>query len=387
MPTESVDIIFKADPSEAVNAAKKVTEETNKIKKSSEENNKTLKEQVEHFRNLKGKIVGAAVAAFALKKIYDSFAAFRDHVDEAEKLSRAIETSYENAQELAIAEKEAGLAAGSIRTAIEGIAMAQSAGIVSPDLLNLGFTFKEIKDQKPDELFDTLSKKLSKGSLTALQFEAAVNVLGDSGSAVALKLASNFESFREAARESGKIIEEETFGTLINESDLFLGQIQQMGEDIIKASTPFQDFGELAVGALNKVNETIGNLIAMVRIAVNTLGGLMGGMDLIEASDFAMLEVAAGAERAAQRAKRINESRAATENLTEERAAGAVDFLDFLRGRSIAGSSEISSLQKVGLAATGGEAEGIRLQRRQLVKADDIVKKLAEQTDIIIKKF
>lgn len=383
MPSEQFDFIFRADASEAVEEAKKVTDETNKIKKSSEENNKTLKEQRKELRKLTSRILGAAAAALALKKVYDSFAVFKDHVDEAEKLSRAIETSYENAQELAIAEREAGLAAGSIRTAIEGIATAQAAGIVSPDLLNLGFTFKEINEQKPDELFNTLSSRLSEGSLTALQFEAAVSVLGDNGSEVALKLASNFEKFRDVARDSGQIIKEETFGALINESDLFLGQIQQMGEDIIKASTPFQDFGELAVGALNKVNETIGNLIAMVRIGVNTLGGLMAGMGLEEASDFAMLEVAAGAERAEQRARRINESRAATENLTEERAAGAVDFLDFLRGRASSGESDISSLQRVGLAATGGEAEGIRLQRRQLVKADGILNQLIKQTNVI----
>jgi len=43
----------------------------------------------------------------------------------------------------------------------------------------------------------------------------------------------------------------------------------------------------------------------------------------------------------------------------------------------------ISSLQRVGLAATGGEAEGIKLQRRQLSVADNIVKELINQTNII----
>lgn len=383
MPSEQFDFIFKGDASDAVEAAKKVAGETNKITKAAEESSKSLKQQLVDLKNLAKKHLIAEASAFALKKIYDSFASFKDHVDEAEKLSRAIETSYENAQELAIAEREAGLAAGSIRSAIEGIATAQASGIVSPELLNLGFTFKEINEQKPDELFNTLSTRLSEGSLTALQFEAAVSVLGDNGSEVALKLASNFEKFRDVARDSGQIIKEETFGVLMAETDLFLGQIQQMGEDIMKASTPFETFGQLAVGALSKVNETIGNLIAMVRIGVNTLGGLMAGMGLEEASDFAMLEVAAGAERAEQRARRINESRAATENLTEERAAGAVDFLDFLRGRTSSGESDISSLQRVGLAATGGEAEGIRLQRRQLTKADGILNQLIKQTNVI----
>jgi len=383
MPTESVDIIFKGDPSDAVNAAKKVTEETNKIKDSGEQSSTVYGKLNAGVAKLAKRFIAAGVAAFALKKAVDGLAAFRDHVDEAEKLSRAIETSYENAQELAIAEKEAGLAAGSIRSAIEGIATAQAQGIVSPDLLNLGFTFQEIKDQKPDELFDTLSKRLSEGSLTALQFEAAVNVLGDSGSAVALKLASNFEDFREAARESGKIIEEETFGGLIAEADHFTAQISTIGEDILKAVTPFETFGQAASAALNVVNDTIEKLVGGIRYVVNFYGGLLGGLSKEEAAAFGALEAVAGSERARERAARTNASRAATENLTEERAAGAVDFLDFLRGRVDAGSSEISSLQRVGLAATGGESEGIRLQRRQLVKADSIISQLIRQTNVI----
>ena len=176
MPSEQFDFIFKGDASDAVSAAKKVTDETNKIQQSGDETNASFTRVGASVKNLAGRLLKATVAAFALKKVADGMTAFRDHVDEAEKLSRAIETSYENAQELAIAEKEAGLAAGSIRSAIEGIATAQAQGIVSPDLLNLGLTFAEIRDKKPDELFDVLSKRLSEGNLTARQFEAAVNV-------------------------------------------------------------------------------------------------------------------------------------------------------------------------------------------------------------------
>jgi hypothetical protein len=47
----------------------------------------------------------------------------------------------------------------------------------------------------------------------------------------------------------------------------------------------------------------------------------------------------------------------------------------------------ISSLQRVGLAATGGEAEAIKLQRRQLSVADNIVKQIIVQTKIIEEKI
>jgi hypothetical protein len=384
MAAEKVDLIFGGDPSGAVNAAKKVTEETNKVGQSGKlasESFLQISSEVSQIRNRVGKVTLAvtalATAAYALVR------PFKRHVEEAEKLSRAIETSYENAQELAIAEREAGLAAGSIRSAIEGIAMAQAQGIVSPDLLNLGFTFEEIKEQKPDELFDTLSKRLGEGKLTAIQFEAAVNTLGQNGSEVALKLAGNFEDFREVAKDSGRIIKEETFAELISESDLFIAQIEEMGESIVKASTPFESFGELVVGVFRGINEQLENLIWGVKYVVNFYGGLLGGLSKSEAAEFGIMEAFEGTERARTRAERTNAARAATENLTEERAAGAVDFLDFLRGRVDSGESDISSLQRVGLAATGGEAEGIRLQRRQLTKADGILNQLIKQTNVI----
>ena len=95
----------------------------------------------------------AALAYIGLNKALSGINAIRDHVDEAEKLSRALEVSYEKAQELTIAEREAGLAAGSIRSAIEGIAQAQAQGMISADMQNLGFNLSEIADLKPDLSF------------------------------------------------------------------------------------------------------------------------------------------------------------------------------------------------------------------------------------------
>ncbi len=383
MPTESVDVVFKGDASEACNAAKCVTDETNKITDAGKDSTTQFGKLGGSVKSLVGRMLAAGAAAFALKKAVDGLNVFKAHVDEAEKLSRAIETSYENAQELAIAEKEAGLQAGAIRSAIEGIAVAQSQGVISKDLLNLGLTFDEIREKKPDELFDILSKRMNEGSLSARQFEAAVNVLGDNGSEVALKLAGNFEEFREIARESGKIIEEETFAGLIKESDIFSSQIVVMGEEILKLITPFESFAEAAQKSLKFVNEQVENLLFGLKYISEFYSNLFSGMSASDAATAAALEGINTIDRAKDRADATNRSRASTENLTEERATGAVDFLNFITGKDAESGSDISSLQKVGLAATGGEAEGIKLQRRQLYTADSILKQMRIQTSVI----
>ena len=148
----------------------------------------------------------AAVAAVAVAGI--GVNTLRKRISEYEKLSRAIEVSYEKAQELAIAERDAGLQTDAIRSSIEGLAEAQAG--ISPELRRLGFTVQEIKELRPDELFDNLSKRLNEGGLSARQFDAAINVLGKDGAEVALAMAGGFEDFRKIARESGKIISEET---------------------------------------------------------------------------------------------------------------------------------------------------------------------------------
>jgi hypothetical protein len=110
-------------------------------------------------------------------------------------------------------------------------------------------------------------------------------------------------------------------------------------------------------------------------------------MEDLEAREAAAIQSIETVMATRSRVEAVKAARQIGAGLDEERAQGAVDLLSFLESRTRTSDSEVSSLQRVGLAATGGEAEGIRLQRRQLVKADDIVKKLAEQTDIIIKKF
>jgi len=383
MAEQPVDLKFTADPSEAVDAAKKVQNETNKVGKEAEKNETIFGRLNGSMTKLAKRAGLAALAYIGLNKALSGINAIRDHVDEAEKLSRALEVSYEKAQELTIAEREAGLAAGAIRSAIEGIAQAQAQGMISADMQNLGFNLSEIADLKPDELFDSLSQRLKDGGLSARQFQAAVNVLGKDGADVALKLAGNFEHFRDVAKDSGQIISEEAFGKLINEADHFTAQITVIGEDILKAVTPFETFAEAASAALGFVNDKIEKLTAGIRYLVNFTGGMMGGLTADESAAFGATEAVSGAERARERARQVNESRSATENLAAERGAGAMVMLDYLTDRMNRGGQNISTLQRVGLAATGGESEAIRLQRRQLSKADSIDKQLVKQTNVL----
>ena len=388
MPTESVDIIFKGDPSDAVNAAKKVTEETNKISQSGNRASNSFTQIGDGVARIKNRIGQATLAITAFgAAAYALIRPFKRHVEEAEKLSRALEISYEKAQELTIAEKEAGLAVGSIREAIEGIARAQAQGIISPALLDLGLSFEQINKAKPDELFDILSKKFSQGSLTAKQFQAAVDIMGSAGSQVILKMAGNFEQFRDIARNSGKIIADETFGKIIHESEVFLAQIKSLADEITRAITPFEDFAQAVAGSFSKINTVLEDIRFGFLLYVNYQKNLAAGMEDLEAREAAAIQSIETVMATRSRVEAVKAARQIGAGLDEERAQGAVDLLSFLESRTRTSDSEVSSLQRVGLAATGGEAEGIRLQRRQLVKADDIVKKLAEQTDIINKKF
>lgn len=383
MAGEPFDIKFTGDPSDAVQAAKQVAAETNKIA-SAEGNRDTIISGIN--AKLKTMAKAAAVAAIAVAGIGAN--TLRKRIKEYEELSRAIEVSYEKAQELAIAERDAKLETNAIRSAIEGLAKAQAG--YSPELRRLGFTIAEIQGLKPDELFDALSKKLNEGGLSARQFDAAINVLGKDGGEVALSLAGGFEEFREIARDSGKIISEETFGKLISNSDTLMAQLQLMGEDIIKLATPFETFGELASAAIGKVTKTITDLKGGVSYLVNFYGGLLGGLSSDEASDFAAVETAEGAESDAARTKeRVdakNRQRSARESLGREQRSGTADILKRLE-QSFSGGGDFGELQKVGLAAGRGQSEALKLARQQNGKLQTLIKETSKQTAKIDEKF
>lgn len=383
MAGEPFDIKFTGDPSDAVQAAKQVATETNKIA-SAEGNRDSIISGIN--AKLKTMAKAAAVAAIAVAGIGAN--TLRKRIKEYEELSRAIEISYEKAQELAIAERDAKLETNAIRSAIEGLAKAQAG--YSPELRRLGFTIAEIRGLKPDELFDALSKKLNEGGLSVRQFDAAINVLGKDGESVALALAGGFEEFREIARDSGKIISEETFGKLISNSDTLMAQFQLMGEDIIKLATPFETFGELASAAIGKVTKTITDLKGGVSYLVNFYGGLLGGLSSDEASDFAAVETAEGAESDAARTKeRVdakNRQRSARESLGGEQRSGTADILKRLE-QSFSGGGDFGELQKVGLAAGRGQSEALKLARQQNGKLQTLIKETSKQTAKIDEKF
>ena len=380
MAEQPVDLKITADPSEAVNAAKKVQTEVNNVGESAEKSGKS-------FDKINNGLIqwskNALKTLGAMLLIDKALKATVGYVNEAEKLSRALEISYEKAQELTIAEREAGLAAGSIRSAIEGIAQAQAQGMISRDMQNLGFNLSEIADLKPDELFDSLSKRLSEGDLNARQFQAAVNVLGQDGADVALKLAGNFEYFRDVAKESGQVISEEVFEETIEQSDKLLASLKIMGEDVLRLITPFDTFGEAVAKSLGVVNKLIESIRFHMTFLGSYIGARQGGLSDAAATELAAIEALGEDEQVAGRAKQESASRGATENLSEERATGSMAMLDYLTERMNRGSHNISDLQRVGLAATGGESEAIRLQRRQLSKADSIDKQLVKQTNVL----
>ena len=376
MPGEPFEIIFKGDPSDAVQAAKTVAAETNKIADADKKRDGII-DKINGKLSIMAKTMAlAAVAAtgFGIKKL-------KDQIDHYEKLSRAIEVSYEKAQEYAIAERDAGLATDSVREAIEGLAKAQAG--YSPELRRLGFTLQEIRDLKPDELFDSLSKRLNSGELSAREFDAAVKVLGKSGGEVALALQGGFESFRQTARDSGRIIKEETFASLIGESDRFLAQVKVMADDIVGLISPFETFADGATAALKKVTDTFQKLTGGIRYVVNFYGGLLGGLSSDEAADFAATETnnadEANKKRVRDRMKQVEAQRSARENLAGEQNEGLAEILKRAE-QTFSGQSDIGALQKVGLASTAGESAALRLAREQNGKLQTLIRESVKQT-------
>jgi len=384
MPEEQVGIKFVGDPSDAVNAAKKVQNETNKIGDEAEKTETGFQKINGSVMKLAKRVGLAAIAFVGLKKAFEGLSYIRAHVVEARKLSRAIEVSLEKAQELTIAERQAGLAAGSIRSAIEGIARSQAQGILSVDMQNLGLSIEEIQKLRPDQLFDTLSRRLNEGGVNARQYKAAINVLGKDGADVAIKLASGFEDFRKIARDSGEIIAESTFKILNNESRRFIATVQVMGEAVIKAVTPFETFGELAGKSLKFVNDQLELLRFGFSWVTNRVGAILDGATQAEATEIASIAALEGEKKVQKRTELLEDG---GENLMGERLSGRGTMLDLLNQRMSRSGQNISSLQRVGLAASGGESEAIRLQRRQLFKADSMDKLLFNQNKILNEKL
>lgn len=392
MPEEQVGIKFVGDPSDAVNAAKKVQNETNKIGDEGEKVNSTFSSISSEVTQLRGKIgkIVVAVTAFGAAA-YAALRPFREHVAEANKLSRALEISSEKAQVLMIAERKSGLAAGSIRSAIEGLARSQAEGFFSKEMRTLGFTLEEIDKLKPDELFDALSQKLRGNRLPIRQMHAAMNVLGKDGAEVALLLSKNFEYFRDVAKESGKIVSEEAFEKLNKETNTLLARMEVLSNEVLKMVSPWESWAEAAsagIGLVNKGLQELGVLSKILKIVSPSLGAtglaispVTGVLDKLS-EDQERIDAAVN-EEVKQQAIGAD----ATSNLAVERARGGADWISQMSDRMKKGGQNISSLQRVGLAASGGESEAIRLQRRQLFKADSMDKLLFNQNKILNDKL
>jgi hypothetical protein len=384
MPEGEVGVKFVGDPSDAVNAAKKVQNETNKIGDEAEKTGGAF-DGVNVMVSRLTKRIGLAAAAYKLlNKVFQSRGFIHNHVEDAKKLAKAIEVSLEKAQELTIAERESGLAMGSIRSAIEGIARAQAQGILSADMQNLGLSIEEIQKLRPDQLFDVVSRRLNEGGINARQFRAAIAVLGQDGADVAIKLAGGFEKFREIAKDSGRIIEESTFKVINNESRRFIATVQVMAEEVIKAVTPFETFGELAGKSLKFVNDQLELLRFGFSWVANRVGAILDGATQAEATEIASIAALEGEKKVKKRTELLEDG---GENLMGERLAGRGTMLDLLTQRMSRSGQNISSLQRVGLAASAGESESIRLQRRQLFKADSMDKLLFNQNKILNEKL
>ena len=396
MATEKVDFIFGGDPSSAVNAAKEVEKATNNIGKAGDDAGGRFQRIGDEIGNLRGKIKKAAVALAAFSaSVYAILRPFKSHVDMARQLAKNLEISAEKAQELALAEKMAGLEAGTVRKAIERIAELQAQGMVggiSNDFLRLGVSLEDIRTKKADQIFDKIADNAKDAELGLLQINAASKVLGSNGVPLIKSFSENFQFFRDEAKESGKIISDETFEKIIKSGSKMFATIEIFIERVLKKFGGFEGIGDLVATSFGNVTKAIEKLIflrsyipARFKIGLETAGetmlGAKGPIDpekLKEAQQAGDL-AAGGFSEAAER--RANEYVAALAQfgLTEEKAAGAAPLIEGFKKRTVERSQNIDALQRVGLAQTAGASESLKIQRAMLGRQTRMVDLLSSR--------
>lgn len=391
MATEKVDVIFGGDPSDAVNAAKQVEKATNDVGKAGNVAGEGFLRIGSEIAQMKGKLKGAAVALAAFTAtVYAVLRPFKSHVSMSKELAENLEISAEKAQELALAEKMAGLEAGTVRDAIESIAELQAQGMVggiSNDFLRLGVSLEDIRTKKPDEIFDKIADNAKDAELGLLQINAATKVLGSNGVPLIKSFSENFQFFRDEAKESGKIISDETFEKIIKSGSKMFATIEIFIERVLKKFGGFESVGDLIAKSFERVSKTISNSIfAFSRLTGQIKAWVRTPLGDKEAMDDALLQNDISASKRADRFDEDVEARSrelvnalGQFGLTEEKAAGAAPLLEGFKKRTVERSQNIDALQRVGLAQTAGASESLKIQRAMLGRQTRMVDLLSSR--------
>lgn len=391
MATEKVDFIFGGDPSDAVNAAKQVEKATNDVGKAGNVAGEGFLRIGSEIAQMKGKLKGAAVALAAFTAtVYAVLRPFKSHVSMSKELAENLEISAEKAQELALAEKMAGLEAGTVRDAIENIAEMQAQGMVggiSNDFLRLGVSLEDIRTKRPDQIFDKIADNAKGAELGLLQINAATKVLGSNGVPLIKSFAENFQFFRDEAKESGKIISDETFEKIIKSGSKMFATIEIFIERVLKKFGGFESIGEAIAKSFDWVSKTISNSI----FALSALSGQIKAwvktpLGDKEAFEEAILEAGIIPSKRADRFDEDVEARSrelvnalGQFGLTEERAKGAAPLIEGFKKRTVERSQNIDALQRVGLAQTAGASESLKIQRAMLGRQTRMVDLLSSR--------
>jgi len=396
MATEKVDFIFGGDPSEAVNAAKQVEKATNDVGKAGNIAGEGFLRIGSEIAQMGRKLRGAAIALAAFSATaYAILRPFKSHVSMSKELAENLEISAEKAQELALAEKMAGLEAGTVRDAIENIAEMQAQGMVggvSNDFLRLGVSLEDIRTKRPDEIFDKIAANAKGAKLGLLEINAATKVLGSDGVRLLKSFSENFQFFRDEAKESGKIISDETFEKIIKSGSKMVATIEIFIERVLKKFGGFESIGDLVAKSFDYVSRTISNSVFAISRKVNQVKSWVGiplgetdeqGNLLMED---ATLRAGISASKTADRFDEDVEARSrelinslGQFGLTEEKAAGAAPLIEGFKKRTVERSQNIDALQRVGLAQTAGASESLKIQRAMLGRQTRMVDLLSSR--------
>lgn len=370
-----VDIDIAVDPSDGVRALKQVADQQNRIA-NADKTSLVASERLLKVRQTISRVTTAGLVFLAGKVVADTLA----HVKATEALARSLDVTRQKAQELALAEKEAGLSEGSIKDAIISIAEAQ--GRNADELKRLGFSYQEIRQASPVDLFEQLSEKLKQGEVSATEFADALTVTGENRDVVRA-LTGDFSDLQAQVRESGKIIEEEAFDKMIDGSRNLTEAIKDLASNVTEnLVSAFEYFGNVAGGVFNQLAEGIDLIQGAIVFLTNLGGGLLGGMSFKEAEQFAIGEGREflNKQRERRESRITNRDNRISETELSKREGEAAEIRSL--AVQLGAKPQVDSLARVGLFAGRGQNEAVALQRKaaKLLVSIDRTAKQQNQT-------
>lgn len=374
----AVTIDIESDASEGVQAMQKVVDKENESLK----NNKRLLLVQSALLTAKKAVlaIGSGLAAVtAISAIKDRVTAIVEETMAYRDLGQELRITTARARNYAEAERRSGLADGSVANGI--VAVAQAQGRNAAELKRLGFTYEQIRQMSPADIFDTLAKRMAEGSVTGRDLADVMTVLGGNQELVSA-LSGEFSVLNEQITNANLGLTNDTVEKLYGGFTNLVEAARDLGTEVAQTVTPA--FNGL-VGALSTVLDVAGQAIDGFRVTGDTLVSaavsIFSGNSLSETFEFMEQEQKLMMERIeSERKRRVEAANSRTPAVQFARNAGAISELDQF-GARLGRSQQTGGLARVGLFGTSAQAESARLARQGARHLSQIAEEMAKVTE------